>query len=455
MCLMAQRADSDSEMGDADDLVETLVAGRQKRRTAGNRLHHVLQEEADDEVTLLFAEDQGGGEEDRDFESNASEASDDYLDQSASSDEENPGARPDGDDYSGEREVKENEKVERAKQRQRRKPWEASRAVRAKAQKATNENDDAREVEPQLTETRRVAARPPNTNEGPIRSSSRKHTKLNTELVNQRAQRSEEQRKRHLEMTEAASKRKMASQAKIMTQADRLAEAARVERHNSKSLNRWEAAESRRLEEQRAKFAALRNRQLDGPVMTWWSGPSTWSGETLFATGAANVRLQRKFLSEERHPPTAASGLLESTMATPCETENIRSKARSSQGSERPSVEAGSRPFPGALQPLSTPHDHVDMAPTTYTKEDGPTPLAKTPQPPGDGATFAPSKDYAQNPRLLHHDAHTATRNLLILKNFDGGGAKTSGLQNILSQRRRGAFKHTSTWHPREVDEPH
>ena len=63
-----------------------------------------------------------------------------------------------------------------------------------------------------------------------------------------------------------------------MTQEERLAEAAKIERRNAKSYNRWESKEKERAEEQAAKLAAMRNRKLDGPVIGYWSGVARWTG---------------------------------------------------------------------------------------------------------------------------------------------------------------------------------
>lgn len=83
---------------------------------------------------------------------------------------------------------------------------------------------------------------------------------------------------------------------KAMTQAERMEEAARTERRNAKSLNRWEEMEKKRAEEQRAKLEALKNRQLSGPVITWWSGPAKWIDGKLGLVGA-------KVLQEALHDP--------------------------------------------------------------------------------------------------------------------------------------------------------
>ena len=76
-------------------------------------------------------------------------------------------------------------------------------------------------------------------------------------------------RVRQLANMEKAARRREAERRPERTQEDRLAEAARIEKRNAKSLNRWEEAERIREEEQRAKLAALHDRRLEGPVITW------------------------------------------------------------------------------------------------------------------------------------------------------------------------------------------
>ncbi|KAL9118080.1 MAG: hypothetical protein Q9187_005377 [Circinaria calcarea] len=84
---------------------------------------------------------------------------------------------------------------------------------------------------------------------------------------------------------EKAAKRKDATKPKAMTQADRMAEAARTEKKNARSLNRWEETERKRAEDQKARLAALHNRQLQGPFIRWWSGPSKWVNGNLVHIG--------------------------------------------------------------------------------------------------------------------------------------------------------------------------
>ncbi len=89
---------------------------------------------------------------------------------------------------------------------------------------------------------------------------------------------------------EAAQKRKDAQKTKPMTQAERMEEAAKMERKNAKSLNRWEEMEKKRAEEQKAKLEALHNRQLTGPVISFWSGIARWINGKLFQNGVREIR---------------------------------------------------------------------------------------------------------------------------------------------------------------------
>jgi vacuolar protein sorting-associated protein 72 len=109
---------------------------------------------------------------------------------------------------------------------------------------------------------------------------------------------------------EVAAKRRKASAPKAMSQADRIAEAARTERQNAKSLNRWEAEEKKRAEEQKAKLDALKNRKLDGPVITWWSGPSIWQNGRLISTGT------RKHLTTKESTGIEKANIKDSSRAT-------------------------------------------------------------------------------------------------------------------------------------------
>lgn len=278
--------------------VESLVAGRQKRATAGNRMTTLLaREEEDDDLKLLFAENME--EEDVEFDGDAEDPASDVEFESSSDDEDRgPAAVP--NDLEGEKEL---EKQAREERRKKRKAQEVFK--RRPAPKAKSTNMDASGSTMQTLRQRKKSERVswlPTPDEGPVRASSRKQTVQNKQVVHQRMKESEKRRRHQIEVMEAAAKRKEASKPNALTQEDRLAEAAKVEAKNAKSLNRWETAEKKRVEEQRAKLAALKNRTLEGPVLTWWSGPSKWVDGKCIGVGrkATEVTIAHKLSGNTR-----------------------------------------------------------------------------------------------------------------------------------------------------------
>ncbi|PLB39724.1 putative signal transducer [Aspergillus candidus] len=274
--------DQSSSAEDAEP-VESLIKGRSRRSTAGRHMSALLNAEADDDLALLFEEvdddqefdeiEMGGGEED-----------DMALDSSSDDDDQGPNARP-GDDE-GERQIEKEEKAEKKKRR-------AQEDLRFKiARKKVK-------IDPTAVPTAAPPPRPkkkseriswiPTPDEGPTRSSSRRQTMYNKEMTHARLKDSEEKRVRLIATMEEAAKRKAHLKPKEMTQAERLAEAERVERVNSKSLNLWEEMEKRKAEERKAKIEALQNRRLQGPVMSYWSGLATWSDGRLTRLGKVDI----------------------------------------------------------------------------------------------------------------------------------------------------------------------
>ena len=275
---------SSDEGGEEELNVELLVTGRAKRATAGNRLSSLLEKEGDDELELLFAEDEE--EEDVEFEDEDEDASDAQLD--SSTDDEDQGPTKINDDLDGERELQRQDKLERQKKRKAQDVFKRPGALRKKVK-----------IDPSATPTT-PAPRPRKKSErvswvhtdadAPTRVSSRKQTVQNRELVHQKLVDSEQTRLKVMHSMDLAQKRKDASKPKALTQADRMEEAAKTERKNAKSLNRWEESEKKRSEEQRAKLEALHNRQLTGPVVTWWSGLARWVNGKISQLGVGQIR---------------------------------------------------------------------------------------------------------------------------------------------------------------------
>ncbi|KAI9926679.1 hypothetical protein ASPWEDRAFT_46282 [Aspergillus wentii DTO 134E9] len=267
----------------AEDVAgESLIQGRAKRSTAGRHMSALLDAEADDDLALLFEEI----EDDNDFSVDAEEdggEDDERLDSSSDDDDQGPNAQDDNEE--GEDELKKEAVAERKKRR-------AHEDLRMKTFRKKVKIDPTAvpaESAPRPKKKSERISWIPTVEDGPTRSSSRRQTMQNKEVTHAKLKDSEEKRIRLIATMEAAAKRKARLKPKEMTQAERLAEAERVEKHNSKSLNRWEEMEKRKAEERKAKIEALQNRRLEGPVMSYWSGLATWTNGRLTRVGKVDI----------------------------------------------------------------------------------------------------------------------------------------------------------------------
>ncbi|KAI1405796.1 YL1-domain-containing protein [Hypoxylon fuscum] len=267
----------DSSSGDEHDSqsVEWLATGREKRSTAGNRMKSMIAaEEPDDDLELLFAED----EDDAGFEDAGDDGSDVHMD--SSSDDED--AQENADELEGEKELEKQARESRHAARKRK----AQEAIPVKFRKKVKIAPTPTSTPSGSTAAPEPQARPkkksertswlPSAADMPTRASKRETTMLSKEQLHQQMIEREVKRLKQVEAMEKKAKRMEAAKKPPMTQAERLAEAAVIEKKNAKSLNRWEEAEKQREEERRAKLAALNNRTLDGPVVTFWSGVGEW-----------------------------------------------------------------------------------------------------------------------------------------------------------------------------------
>ncbi|KAL8855043.1 MAG: hypothetical protein Q9221_000240 [Calogaya cf. arnoldii] len=280
---------TEGDSTDEDEHVESLVTGRAKRATAGTRMSTLLEKEGDDELELLFAEDEQ--DEDNEFEADDQEDASDLQLDSASSDDEQDPAKND-DDFEGEKELQRQTRAEKQKKRKAQDAFMKPAAMKKRVKLPSRPDP--------LTLPSTPAPRPkkkservswlPTPEAGPVRASSRRQTVQNKEITTTRLVAFEKRRKQQVQVMEEAAKRKEASKPKAMNQAQRMEEAARIERVNAKSLNRWETAEKKRVAEQKAKLEALHNRQLIGPVITWWSGLARWVDGKLKQVGWKSVK---------------------------------------------------------------------------------------------------------------------------------------------------------------------
>ncbi|KUJ19602.1 YL1-domain-containing protein [Mollisia scopiformis] len=270
------------EEDEEEEQVEWLATTREKRATAGNRLANLLQQEdPDDELELLFAE----ADDDVGFEDNEAD-SDVQMDSSDDDDDQGPAAGD--DDLDGEKELQRQAKAEKAKKRKLEGGMPKIFKKRVK-------------IDPTLSQS--PAPRPkkksertswiPTAEDAPTRASARGTTQQSKQQLHMQMVDREVKRLKQLANMEKAAAKKEAAKKPALTQADRLKEAERVEKANSKSLSRWEQAEQEREEEQRAKLAALHDRTLEGPVITWWSGMAEWIGGKLRKVGK-NLTIEEK-----------------------------------------------------------------------------------------------------------------------------------------------------------------
>ncbi|OJJ75485.1 hypothetical protein ASPBRDRAFT_191713 [Aspergillus brasiliensis CBS 101740] len=279
---MADDHESPSSAQDAP--VESLIQGRAKRSTAGLHMSALLDAAADDDLALLFEEVEDDNEFAIDVEEEGGEE-DDMRFESSSDDEDDQGPESRADDMEGEQQIQKEERQEKKKRRAR----EDLRFKIASKKVKIDPTAVSTVSAPRPKKKSERISWIPTPEEGPTRSSSRRQTMQNKELTHARLKDSEEKRIRLIATMEEAAKRKAQFKPKEMTQAERLAEAERVERHNSKSLNRWEEMEKRKAEERRAKIEALQNRRLEGPVMSYWSGIATWVNGRLTRIGKVDV----------------------------------------------------------------------------------------------------------------------------------------------------------------------
>jgi vacuolar protein sorting-associated protein 72 len=274
----ASASESDSE----PEVPELMVVSRQRRSNAGNRMSTLLAKAAEEEQ---WGEEWEEAPNEEEFVGDDANDQDDFNMDSSSSEEGDDEAR---DDDAGEKELRKAERQERNKRRK-----TATNPFTARLAAAASRKKVRLDVPP--TESTAPAPRPkkkseraswiPTEEDGPIRTSGRKQTVANKESTLARLKEKDKRRDDTLAMMKAAEARKAKHAIKPMTQAERLTEAARVERKNSKSLHRWEEAEEQRAADRQAKLDALKNRQIDGPFIRYYSGPAIWVDDKLKYTG--------------------------------------------------------------------------------------------------------------------------------------------------------------------------
>ena len=437
----------DSSDKDDGDAVELMVTARAKRVTAGNRLSSLLDKEGKDDIDLLFAENDEEEEEDVEFEEEDVDASDAELD--SSSDEEDQSSVKDDDDLAGEKELQKQDRLERKKRKAQdifNRPGAMRKRVKIDPIASPASGSPSAPAPRQKKKSERVSW-VPTPADAPTRISSRKQTVKNREVVHKRLVDSEQQRMKIMKQMEAAQKRKDAQKVRPMTQVERLEEAAKTERKNAKSLNRWEEAEKKRSEEQKAKLEALHNRQLTGPVISLWSGIARWINGKVFQVGVREIRnagfkeqsvLATKEKEESRahqRQPNASHGTKQDIAMSESPQVHRQSQSPahgSDQSSGPPKKPAAYNPPQGSSGLLDGIHAYAVM-PTqmkqpefTGTAHDGFQATPSTPVPHGHPTNLPPL------PKPIVPIDEYSSRNLVALRNIDANASRVPELHDTV-----------------------
>ncbi len=275
-------SDVSEDESDGEAPAELMVTTRARRPNAGNRMSTLLAKSAEEEE---WGEEWEEAPNEEEFQGDDINEQDDYNMDSSTSEEDDDGA---DDDDAGEKELRKAERQERNKKRK-----AATNPFTARVAAATRKKvklDVPRTQSPTLAPPRpkkksERASWLPTEEDGPVRMSMRKQTVANKDATLAKLKEKDRRRDDTLAMMKAAEARKLKSKEKPLTQAERLAEAARNERINKKTLHRWEEAEEARAAERQAKIDALKNRQIDGPFYRYYSGPGIWVDDKLKYTG--------------------------------------------------------------------------------------------------------------------------------------------------------------------------
>ncbi|KAF2678222.1 YL1-domain-containing protein [Lentithecium fluviatile CBS 122367] len=300
--------DESAEIAPAD----LMVVSRARRSNAGNRMSTLLAKSAEEEEWGEEWEEAANEEE---FVGDEANEQDDYNLDSSSSEE----GDDDGDEEAGEKEFQKAERQERTKKHKTTtNPFAARLAAssrkRVKLDVPTNQSPAA---PPRPKKKSERASWIPTEEDGPIRTSSRRQTVANKETTLAKLKEKDRRRDDTLAMMKAAEARKAKDEPKPLTQAERLTQAARLERINSKSLHRWEELEEQRAAERQAKLDALKNRQIEGPFIRFYSGPATWVDDKIKYMGRDAPTLEQLEEKLNKETPRLASQGTQSGTAEP------------------------------------------------------------------------------------------------------------------------------------------
>jgi vacuolar protein sorting-associated protein 72 len=277
-----ERPGSSSGSDDEDVATTGLIATRAKRSTAGN-LYATLRQNLDDEELqkeLLAEEEEDVG----DYEGTDRDDDDDAAMDSSSDDDEDAGPPKDGEaeDLEGEKQLK---KAEREAARKKRKMDEARMRLPAwQKKKKVKLADDAKTDDGSAPKPKKKSERSnwlPTAADLPSRQSTRTsavefrtHVHENLKLSNVRSENQKKVMANHIQKSKANKRADL-------TQEERFAKAARIEKETAREFGRWEREEAERQRIRDEQLAAKRRRNIEGPVIQFWSGSVIWEGDKI------------------------------------------------------------------------------------------------------------------------------------------------------------------------------
>jgi vacuolar protein sorting-associated protein 72 len=436
-------SEGDEHLSSSDD-EPSMVVTRERRQNAGNRMSRLLElaeaegAEPEEDYGEIFQE----AADDVEFEGDEGDEQDFNMD--SSSEEE---AEGDEDEDQGERELK---KELRTQSKKRKRESLLQHAMKRAATRIAPVPLGASQPPPPPQDRPKKKSERvswlPETESGPVRSSRRSLAVQNKQEIHDRLKEKERHRLKTVEVMKAAEARKEAAKPKILTQDERLKEAALIEKRNSKSLNRWETNEKRRAAEQAERLAALKNRKLEGPIITFWSGPSIWVDGKLKRVGK-----EQPFVQEvvKENSKIVVPDKKDDTQAMDIGTVNplLRELSAEVPSIQPPSVQEPTIELPiikPAEQPLSTETSQsttIPSFPKTEAHTDSPLPAQgfgnfldgiqmyanptseqqdPLPQSLQHPSTYLPtSQPLPRPPKPPPGPPTIATRNLIILSSFD------------------------------------
>ncbi|QDS74846.1 hypothetical protein FKW77_002984 [Venturia effusa] len=444
-----------------DEQVPAMVVTREKRKNAGNRMSKLLAlardegpepDDEEEELAGIFQE----AVDDVEFEGEEGDDQDFNMD-SSSEDE----AEGDGDEDQGEKEL--NKELRTQSKKRKRDSLLQHAMKRAATRIAPVPLGASQPPPPPVDRPKKKSERVswlPEQEVNPVRSSRRSLAVQNKQEIHDRLKEKEKHRLKTVEVMKAAEARKEALKPKILTQEERLKEAALIEKRNSRSLNRWETNEKRRAAEQAERLAALKSRKLEGPIITYWSGQSTWVDGKLKKVGREQQPLVQEVVQEksktvgaekksdtqsmdiDQSPPGGTSTETPSTPA-PTDLEPTSASPSDQLMPTTPAVQPPSEASPAENpQPVITPslpktgsqtdspsssqgmgnfldgiHMYADLSPE-QRKPSPPKPPPQAQPQATSQPTHSPSAP-AKPPKPPPGPPSLATRNLIILSDFD------------------------------------